>query len=263
MDGTASPIAASPFLGVERSACGRRWRARPADEGAALLIAERLGLPEIVGRLLAQRGVGLAEAPSFSRRACASSSPTPPICATWRRLSPASFARSAAARRSSCSATTTWTARRRRRCCCAFSRRPAPAPRSMCPTGSAKATGRTRRRCCACGEEGAAVAVTVDCGATAHEPLAAAKEAGLDVIVVDHHVGEALLPRRRRGHQSEPARRDEPARRARRGRGRLPAGRRRQPRIARGRAGMASAPNPTCCNGSTWSRSAPSATSSR
>ena len=43
-------------------------------------------------------------------------------------------------------------------------------------------------------EEGAAVAVTVDCGATAHEPLAAAKEAGLDVIVVDHHVGEPLLP---------------------------------------------------------------------
>ncbi len=42
--------------------------------------------------------------------------------------------------------------------------------------------------------EGAAVAITVDCGATAHEPLAAAREAGLDVIVVDHHVGEALLP---------------------------------------------------------------------
>jgi single-stranded-DNA-specific exonuclease len=36
--------------------------------------------------------------------------------------------------------------------------------------------------------------VTVDCGATAHAPLAAAREAGLDVIVVDHHVGEALLP---------------------------------------------------------------------
>src|SRR5215210_9422752 len=66
MDGTASPtITAAPLLGVERSVCGRRWRARPADEGAALLIAERLGLPEIVGRLLAQRGVGLADAPIF------------------------------------------------------------------------------------------------------------------------------------------------------------------------------------------------------
>src|SRR5439155_395255 len=44
-------------------------------------------------------------------------------------------------------------------------------------------------------EEGAAIVVTVDCGATAHDPLAAAAEAGLDVIVVDHHVSEPLLPR--------------------------------------------------------------------
>src|SRR5690606_14694170 len=43
-------------------------------------------------------------------------------------------------------------------------------------------------------EEGAAVIVTVDCGITAHEPLAAAAEAGLDVIVVDHHQSEPLLP---------------------------------------------------------------------
>src|SRR5947209_3175681 len=65
MDGTTSPLAAPPFLGVERSVCGKRWRVRPCDDNAALLTAERLGLPEIVGRLLAQRGVGLAEAPSF------------------------------------------------------------------------------------------------------------------------------------------------------------------------------------------------------
>src|SRR3954465_8503682 len=65
MDGTASPLAAPPFLGVERSVCGRRWRVRACDDNTALLIAERLGLPEIVGRLLAQRDLGLAEAPIF------------------------------------------------------------------------------------------------------------------------------------------------------------------------------------------------------
>jgi len=43
--------------------------------------------------------------------------------------------------------------------------------------------------------DGVAVAVTVDCGITAHAPLAAAAEAGLDVIVLDHHVGEPELPR--------------------------------------------------------------------
>jgi single-stranded-DNA-specific exonuclease len=43
-------------------------------------------------------------------------------------------------------------------------------------------------------EEGAAVVVTVDCGVTAYEPLAEARSAGLDVIVIDHHQAEISLP---------------------------------------------------------------------
>ena len=42
--------------------------------------------------------------------------------------------------------------------------------------------------------EGVSVVVTVDCGTTAFVPLAAAAEAGLDVIVVDHHEAEPELP---------------------------------------------------------------------
>src|SRR5262249_60698988 len=42
--------------------------------------------------------------------------------------------------------------------------------------------------------EGAAVVITVDCGVTAFEPLAEAKRAGLDVIVIDHHQAEIALP---------------------------------------------------------------------
>lgn len=42
---------------------------------------------------------------------------------------------------------------------------------------------------------GASVAITVDCGITAFEPLDAAAQAGLDVVVVDHHKAEERLPR--------------------------------------------------------------------
>ena len=42
--------------------------------------------------------------------------------------------------------------------------------------------------------EGARVVVTVDCGTNAHLPLADAAAAGLEIIVVDHHVAEPLLP---------------------------------------------------------------------
>jgi single-stranded-DNA-specific exonuclease len=43
--------------------------------------------------------------------------------------------------------------------------------------------------------EGCSLIVTVDCGAMAHEALAMAHEAGVDVIVVDHHKCSAELPR--------------------------------------------------------------------
>ena len=45
------------------------------------------------------------------------------------------------------------------------------------------------------GEEGNSLVVTVDCGAMAHEALAAAHDAGVDVIVVDHHKCAPELPR--------------------------------------------------------------------
>lgn len=44
-------------------------------------------------------------------------------------------------------------------------------------------------------QEGSNLIVTVDCGAMAHEALAAAAEAGVDVIVVDHHKCSPELPR--------------------------------------------------------------------
>ena len=41
---------------------------------------------------------------------------------------------------------------------------------------------------------GSKLVVTVDCGITAHESLTTAQAIGLDVVVVDHHLGDARLP---------------------------------------------------------------------
>ncbi|WP_370034100.1 single-stranded-DNA-specific exonuclease RecJ [Qipengyuania mesophila] len=45
------------------------------------------------------------------------------------------------------------------------------------------------------GEQGSSLIVTVDCGAMAHEALGMAHDAGIDVIVVDHHKCAAELPK--------------------------------------------------------------------
>ncbi len=50
---------------VARSVSGKRWRLRAADERLGLALAQTLGVPEIVGRLLAGRGIGIDEAPDY------------------------------------------------------------------------------------------------------------------------------------------------------------------------------------------------------
>lgn len=45
------------------------------------------------------------------------------------------------------------------------------------------------------GQAGSSLVVTVDCGAMAHDALGQAHDAGLDVIVVDHHKCSSELPR--------------------------------------------------------------------
>lgn len=43
-------------------------------------------------------------------------------------------------------------------------------------------------------ESGVETVITVDCGTLSYQPLAAAKKAGLDIIVLDHHKAETTLP---------------------------------------------------------------------
>ena len=61
----AGPSAGGAFLGVARSLNGRTWRARPCDERLALALTQRLAVPDIVGRVLAGRCVGVDDAEDF------------------------------------------------------------------------------------------------------------------------------------------------------------------------------------------------------
>ncbi len=52
-------------LGIEKSLTGRRWVWRATEERLGLGLSEKLGLPELIGRMLAARGVTLDEAADF------------------------------------------------------------------------------------------------------------------------------------------------------------------------------------------------------
>src|SRR6266566_9332182 len=195
MDGMALASPAASFLGVEQSACGRRWRTREPDPGLAAAISERHGLSEIVGRLLAQRGVGIDEAPGFLAPRLRDGLPDPAHLrdmdrAVARLLRAVQEAEPIVVFGDYDVDGATSAALLLRFFAAVGARASLYVPDRMREGYGPNAPALLRLKA-----DGAAVVVTVDCGATAHEPLAAAAEAGLDVIVIDHHVTEPLLPR--------------------------------------------------------------------
>src|SRR5712671_183008 len=194
MDGMAMGGLAPPFLGIERSVCGRLWRLRDADAGLAAAISERHGLSEIVGRLLAQRGVGIDEAPGFLAPRLRDGLPDPAHLrdmdrAVARLLRAVQEAEPIVVFGDYDVDGATSAALLLRFFAAIGARASLYVPDRMREGYGPNAPALLRLKA-----DGAAVVVTVDCGATAHEPLAAAAEAGLDVIVVDHHVTEPRLP---------------------------------------------------------------------
>jgi single-stranded-DNA-specific exonuclease len=195
MDGMAVAGSSGPFLGVERSVCGKRWRERRLDLGTVAAIAAQHGLPEIIARLLAQRNVGAAEATLFLAPRLREQLPDP---SHLRDMVPAVARLTRAIRDSEAIVVfgdydvdgATSAALLLRFFTAVGAHASVYVPDRMREGYGPNAPALLRLKA-----EGAAVVVTVDCGATAHEPLAAAAEAGLDVIVVDHHVTEPLLPR--------------------------------------------------------------------
>lgn len=59
------PTQADIVLGVTQSLSGRRWLWRTGEDRIAAAISQRLNVPEIVGRLLAARGIGIDAAVDF------------------------------------------------------------------------------------------------------------------------------------------------------------------------------------------------------
>jgi single-stranded-DNA-specific exonuclease len=192
MDGAGG---AESFLAIERSVCGRRWRLRAGDELEGQAIAERLALPEIVGRLLAQRGIDRNHAPGFLAPRLRDQLPEPShlrdMDAAVGRLVRAVCEGETIAVFGDYDVDGATSAALLARFFAAVGGR----TRIYVPDRLREGYGPNTPALLRLHAEGARVVVTVDCGTNAHLPLAEAAAAGLEVIVVDHHVAEPLLPR--------------------------------------------------------------------
>lgn len=193
-----SQTLAPAFLGVERSILGRPWRARldSAGEAMAFALAQAQGLDDLLARILAGRGVGVAEAARYLDPSLRELMPDPSTL-TEMDAAVARMARAIEAGEQiaifgdydvdgACSSALLidyWRAAG------------APEPFLHIPDRIFEGYGPNAEAIRALAERGATLLVTVDCGTVSHEPFEVARAHGLDVIVLDHHQAPEELPR--------------------------------------------------------------------
>lgn len=182
------------FQGLERSVLGRRWQPRLTDARTALALAQRAGLSETVARILAGRGVDAEHAASFLAPKIRDAMPDPShlkdMDKAVDRLIAAIDAREPIAIFGDYDVDGATSAALLHNHLEALGAK----VRHYIPDRMKEGYGPNAPALLKLAQEGVRVVVTVDCGTTAHGPLAAAAEAKLDVIVVDHHAAEVSLP---------------------------------------------------------------------
>ncbi|MDG1438270.1 MAG: single-stranded-DNA-specific exonuclease RecJ, partial [Emcibacteraceae bacterium] len=195
MNDVATPIADQDLiLAVENSITGRSWISRPAEPRFVAAIAQNHDLPEIVARVIVGRGIGVDEAETFLNPTLKETLPDPSIfkdmdkaCA---RIADAIVAKEKVAVFGDYDvdgATSSAIFKR-------YFHSIGQEITAYIPDRMTEGYGPNTKALLELKAAGHDLVITVDCGIVSFEPLSAAMNAGLDVIVVDHHQAEAKLP---------------------------------------------------------------------
>ena len=195
MKGIASPQERA-FLGVERSLSGQRWTARldAAGHNRALAMAQSFGIPELIARVLAARGVAVDEAQSFLDPTIRDLMPDPSTMTDCdraaERIADALQRGERVAIFGDYDVDGAASAALMARFCRPFF----SSTEIYIPDRIFEGYGPNPAAIKELIEKGAGLIVTVDCGSTSHEALAEARACGVDVVVLDHHQMGAALP---------------------------------------------------------------------
>jgi single-stranded-DNA-specific exonuclease len=182
-----------PVLGVGRSLSGRRWVWRTGEDRIGLGIAQRVGVPEIIGRLLSARGIDVESACHFLDPTLRVLLPDPSLLCD---MDVAADRLAAAVRYGetvgvfgdydvdgACSAALMVTLLRQLGC----------VVHTHVPDRLTEGYGPNPKALQALSARGCSLIVCVDCGAAAAEALEAVRGAA-DIIVLDHHKVEGPPP---------------------------------------------------------------------
>jgi len=177
------------------SLSGKRWLLKSTDERQALALTQRLRVHEVVGRVLAARGLEVETAKGFLDPKLKTHLPDPghlkDMDKAAQRISEAVQAGEGIAIFGDYDVDGATSSALLKR----FLEAAGAKVKVYIPDRLEEGYGPNAPALLKLQGEGASLVLTVDCGQTAFEPLAEVAEAGLDVIVVDHHAGEVRLPK--------------------------------------------------------------------
>lgn len=176
------------------TASGLPWRDRLTDERAALAIAQQHELPELVARVLAARNITLDAVPEFLNPTLRSALPDPfhlrdmdkavlrIMQAIEKRETIALFGDYDVDGATSVSQLADYFAQLNIKTI------------SYIPDRMSEGYGPNIGAFDKLIAQGASLIITVDCGTLSFDPITHAAAKGTDVLVIDHHIGEARLP---------------------------------------------------------------------
>ncbi|WP_114363299.1 single-stranded-DNA-specific exonuclease RecJ [Ciceribacter lividus] len=184
------------FLSVESSVSGQRWVSRldQAGQNRALAIAQLHGMPELLARVLAGRGVGVDDAPAFLDPTIRSLMPDP-ASLTDCEAAAARLARAiAAGERIAIFGDYDVDGAASSALLYRFLQHFGAEAEIYIPDRIFEGYGPNPAAIGQLIERGARLVVTVDCGSTSFEALEEACRRGIDVVVIDHHQMAHAMP---------------------------------------------------------------------
>lgn len=184
------------FLGVEKSISGRQWLDRLDANAArtAAAMSQQLQISEIVARVMAGRGVALEDAEQFLTPTLRDLMPNPDVLTGMSQLvdrlasSVHNNEQVALFGDYDVDGATSVALMTRYLSVVGLD------PLVYIPDRIFEGYGPNNGAIDQLIDDGATLIVTLDCGTTSHGPIAHAKQKGVDIIVIDHHLVDGELP---------------------------------------------------------------------
>jgi len=186
--------AADPVLGVRRSVLGQMWVERPYIPRIAEAIAERLDIPLVAARLMAGRGVTIDGAESFMDPQLRDLMPNPSDVKDMDRAAERVVSAVKSGEHIAIFGDYDVDGATSSSLLSHFFAALGAKVSTYIPDRIVEGYGPNAAALLRLQNTGASLVITVDCGTLSYEPLQTASDAGLDVIVVDHHKAETTLP---------------------------------------------------------------------